>query len=241
MQEFSNKAWILRLDSFNLALVEPHALATEAFVDTDISKRDLLELHAAFRASHVVQFALALPLLLLHACFALLRELSSQFHLLSSEVFFFGTAGFHDHIVSQSRNKLKNSAYATSYERNQMRIVGLILAVSAVVAILVVAGDQLMLRLFPASFDDQGVSHDARILGARMLWTIFLYCLGGYTVTALSPRPQRVALLFGLFMLAVACLEIWIDYYSSPRWYHIASILSPIPAALIGGRIRGRE
>jgi hypothetical protein len=123
-----------------------------------------------------------------------------------------------------------------------MRSIGLILAAFAVVSTLVLGGELIMQRLIPASFDDQGVSHDARVLAIALAYTILLYCLGGYVVAALAPRSKGKHVLgFGIVMLAAAGATIWLDYYTAPRWSHIASVLSPIPAAVLGGRIRGHE
>ena len=123
-----------------------------------------------------------------------------------------------------------------------MRSIGLILGAFAGASILVSAADLLMRQLAPASFDDQGVSHDARVLALMLGVALVVYCLGGYVVAALASASRRKHVLgFGIVMFAAAAITIWIDYYTTPRWYHIASILIPLPAAILGGRMRGRE
>ena len=79
-----------------------------------------------------------------------------------------------------------------------MRSIGIILAAFALTSILALGGDLLLIRLFPASFDDQGVSHDARMLGATLLYTITLSCLGGYLAAGFAPSAKlRHAVFFG--------------------------------------------
>jgi hypothetical protein len=122
-----------------------------------------------------------------------------------------------------------------------MRSVGAIFAAFATVSILALAGDLLMIRTFPASFDDQGVTHDARVLGVMLLYTIALSCLGGYLTAAIAPSSKRRhALLFGLVVLVASAAGTYLNYHTAPRWYHIANLLSLFPAALLGGRIRAR-
>ncbi|HYI95400.1 MAG TPA: hypothetical protein VEX68_17805 [Bryobacteraceae bacterium] len=122
-----------------------------------------------------------------------------------------------------------------------MKSLGIILATFALTSILALGGDFLLMRLFPASFDDQGVSHDARILGVMLLYTIALSCLGGYLVARFTPSAKRRhAMVFGLVLLIATAVGTYVNYYSAPPWYHYANLLTVLPAAILGGRIRAR-
>ena len=122
-----------------------------------------------------------------------------------------------------------------------MRSIGIILATFALTSILALGGDLLLIRLFPASFDDQGVSHDARMLGVMLLYTIALSCLGGYLAARFATSAKRRhAMFFGLVVLAATAIGTYVNYYTAPPWYHNANLLTVLPAAVLGGRIRAR-
>jgi hypothetical protein len=83
-------------DLVDLARVEEDPAAVRALVDLDPVQLDLLEIHAALRALHVVHLLDALFLLGRHLRRLLLRPLLAALELLPCKVFVFGLAGLVD-------------------------------------------------------------------------------------------------------------------------------------------------
>ena len=110
-------------DDLELPLVEPHALATKAFVNTNIAEGNLLKLHAALRATHEVKRALSLALLHGGLLPLLFSESSQSLDFLPDEVFLFVEAGLDghglSHIVRQQSRRLRASGNAAGRDGHE--------------------------------------------------------------------------------------------------------------------------
>jgi hypothetical protein len=120
-----------------------------------------------------------------------------------------------------------------------MRSVGAVLTAFAIASILAIGADYLMFRLFPASFDNQGISHDARVLVLVLCYSIGFVCLGGYIAAALATHSKRKhAIGFGIVILAATAVATSQNSDSAPAWYNISNLAMVLPAAAFGGRLR---
>ena len=102
------------------------------------------------------------------------------------------------------------------------------------------AGDFAMLQLFPSKFDDQGIAHDIRVLVFVLCYAVAFYVLGGFLAASFAPHSKRKhALVYGVLVLAIGAAATAARYDTAPRWFHIANLASTLPAAALGGRLRG--
>lgn len=89
--------------------------------------------------------------------------------------------------------------------------------------------------LFPARFDDQGAVHDMGVLVIMMMFNVVLFVLGGLLVASDAAHSKyKHAIAFGVFVLAIGAVP---PLYPAPKWFHIANLVSTIPAAAIGARL----
>lgn len=101
------------------------------------------------------------------------------------------------------------------------------------------AGDFLMLRLFPAKFDDAGRAHDMRILIAMLCYSLLFCAIGGYIAAAIPPgSKRRHAAVLGILLLALGAATTTSKFDIAPMWFHIAGLALTLPAAALGGRLR---
>ena len=111
-----------------------------------------------------------------------------------------------------------------------------------VIAALAMGTDMLVLRAFPAAFNDAGVTNDLSILMLMAAYVAVYAITGCYVTARLAPdRPMRHALILGALGLAMniaATISLW---GTAPAWYHILNLLLVMPYAWVGGRIRERQ
>jgi hypothetical protein len=121
-----------------------------------------------------------------------------------------------------------------------MRSLWAVLGAFLITSLLFRAGDFTMLRLFPSKFDDQGVAHDIRVLIFVLCYAVLFYVLGGFFAASFAPHSKvKHALAYGVLILAIGAAATVARYNTAPRWFHIANLATTVPAALLGGRLRG--
>ena len=97
-----------------------------------------------------------------------------------------------------------------------------------------------MLHLFPSTFDDQGVAHDMGVLIFVLCYAVAFYVLGGFLAAAFAPRAKlKHALVYGVLVLAIGVAATTPRFDAAPKWFYIANLASAVPAAGLGGRLRG--
>jgi hypothetical protein len=121
-----------------------------------------------------------------------------------------------------------------------MRSVWAILGAFLITSFLFRAADFTMLHLFPSKFDDQGVAHDMGVLIFVLCYAVAFYVLGGFLAAAFAPRAKlKHALVYGVLVLAIGVAATTPRFDAAPKWFYIANLASAVPAAALGGRLRG--
>ncbi len=80
---------------------------------------------------------------------------------------------------------------------------------------------------------------DAVILVIHVVIAMAVACLSGFWAAWLSRENQRVPMILGILLFALAILKAAMTWSLVPVWYHVAFTMVLLPMALIGGKLCG--
>ncbi|MBI3504425.1 MAG: hypothetical protein HY059_06255 [Proteobacteria bacterium] len=119
--------------------------------------------------------------------------------------------------------------------------------VAVIVGFVLIAGlsigtDVMCQRLFPGVFRPQGGSDNTLFLIGSLAYVGVYATFGSWVTARLAPdRPMRHALILGglgQFFTIMGTIGGWA---SAPAWYHVIGVLTVMPYAWLGGRLRERQ
>jgi membrane-bound metal-dependent hydrolase YbcI (DUF457 family) len=99
--------------------------------------------------------------------------------------------------------------------------------------------DLIVFRLFP-----QYVINQTRVENTPLLFFILSYCvaysvLGGYVAAWVARRREVLhATVLGLLQLTLGTIATVLNWETAPAWFHIAVLVTVLPANVAGGRWR---
>ena len=111
-----------------------------------------------------------------------------------------------------------------------MRTLAWVSAGIAVVWMVAATAGAVLQFAFPSSYDDQGVAHDLKLFVITLGCAVAAYVAGGFVAN----RGK----LFAVVLFALGAIGTYFHYDKAPRWYHIANLVSLVPASMLGARLR---
>ena len=132
----------------------------------------------------------------------------------------------------------------TAPRRRIWRSAGAIVLGFVVVAVLSLGTDQLLhiARVYPP----WGQAMTDALFALATVYRIFYGVIGSYVTARFAPdRPMRHALagaLLGMVLSSIGAIATWNRGPAfGPHWYPLALIITALPCAWVGGRIRERQ
>jgi hypothetical protein len=122
-----------------------------------------------------------------------------------------------------------------------VRSIGAVFAGMIVVFVLSLGTDALLhaIGVFPSSWK-QRMSDP--LFAVATVYRIAYGIIGGYVTAMLAPaRPMQHAIFYGLVGLALSVIgaaATWNMPEIGPRWYPVALVITALPCAWIGGKLR---
>lgn len=123
-----------------------------------------------------------------------------------------------------------------------MRSVWAILAGFILIGVLAFGTDAIMRAMSPWAFDAQGGTTNLPILLVMIGYSAVYGTVGCYVAARLAPsRPMRHAMILGVIGVIVTSLATMALWGHTPAWFNIINLLSVLPLAWLGGRLRENE
>jgi hypothetical protein len=99
--------------------------------------------------------------------------------------------------------------------------------------------DTASLKLAPQAFDERSRPLDPQGLLLVLAGTVLAGVVGGYvTARMATQRHLAHAAALGVVQLIFALVASLLSWDSAPAWFHLATLVLVVPAALLGGKIR---
>jgi len=123
-----------------------------------------------------------------------------------------------------------------------LRSIGAIVAGFIFIGVLSSGTDVLVIRAFPAAFNETGTTTDVPMLLLMAAYVAVYAIVGCYLTARLAPNhPMRHALILGALGLILSLIVTASLWGTAPAWFHTVNLLLVMPYAWIGGRLRERQ
>ncbi len=107
------------------------------------------------------------------------------------------------------------------------------------IGLLCFGADAVLRTVAPGAFSPSGGTDNVPVLLTTLVYVLAFAVTGCYLTARFAPHsPVKHALVLGVLGLVfnvAGAIGMW---ETAPAWYHVVSVLTTMPAAWLGGRLR---